>query len=116
MSEDIILLGAMNCPYPLFKHFDAFFLPSRFEGKPMAVTESQMLALPVLVTEYASAKEQIKSNMDGYVCENNLNGIVKMLEHYLKDRDALSEMKRKMVSINYDNDEEIKRIYELFES
>ena len=116
MENHIHLLGQKVNPYPYLKKFDAFFLPSRFEGKPIAITESQMLELPVLVTDYASAKEQVDPYIDGFVCENNFDGIVKMLEFYSKNRDYLLRMKQKMISKNYDNDKEIEQIYELFKS
>lgn len=45
IEDKFILLGSKNNPYPFFRYFNIFCLPSGFEGKPMAVTEAQMLGL-----------------------------------------------------------------------
>ena len=39
---------------------DVMLLPSRYEGKPMVVTEGYMMGLVPLVTRYTSAGEQIQ--------------------------------------------------------
>lgn len=85
LQQDMILLGKKNNPYPYYKKCDLFVLPSRYEGKPMSVTEAQMLGLPTVVTRYSSAEEQIVNDFNGIIVENNdhslYNGLKKILDN-----------------------------------
>lgn len=115
LEKNVFLLGKLDCPYPLFSDFDLFFLPSRYEGKPMAVTEAMMLELPPLVAEYASAHEQIQHNKDGYITENSDEGIYNGLKYLITNKDLISVYRNNLASNNYDNKEEIEKIYKLFD-
>ena len=44
----IFPLGMKPEPLPYLKQADAFFLPSRYEGKPISVSEAQILGVPPL--------------------------------------------------------------------
>ena len=115
LEKNVFLLGKLDCPYPLFSDFDLFFLPSRYEGKPMAVTEAMMLELPPLVTEYASAHEQIRHNVDGYITGNSDEGIYEGLKYLITHKEILSVYKKNLAESNYDNDPEIEKIYALLD-
>ena len=78
-------LGSKENPLPYVAQCDAFFLPSRFEGKPIAVTEAQLLGLPVLVTHYASASEQVCDGIDGIIMDNSEQGIEQGLARLCSD-------------------------------
>lgn len=114
MNQYITLLGQKNNPYPYFQYFDALFFPSRREGKPMAVTEAQMLGLPILATNYAAACEQIENGIDGIVEENSEEGVYRLLEKICKNPERLKELKKNTVEKNYDNLQDIEYIYTLF--
>lgn len=116
MENNIILLGAMECPYILYHNFDAFFVPSRFEGKPMAVTEAMMLDLPPIVAEYASATEQIKNNYDGIIADNSEEGIFNSLKRVCEDPSILLTLKENMKNQSYDNNNDIEKITMLLDN
>lgn len=115
LSDTIHMLGQMECPFVLYDRFDAFFLPSRREGKPMAVTEAQMLGLPPIVTEYGSAREQIIDGKTGIIAENSLEGIVETLEKILKSPKILNEIHNNLLATNFDNINCINKVYELID-
>lgn len=70
--QDVLLfLGAKENPYPYMAGADLFVLASRNEGKPLTVTEAQLLALPVVVTEYAAAHRQIQNGVNGLIIPND---------------------------------------------
>lgn len=111
LGNYIELLGAYTNPYNIESKCDIFFLPSRYEGKPMAVTEALMLGLVPLVSEYKSAHEQVKDKYDGIICENSNDGIFKGLEFVVKHLNfILTELKANVRSTDYTNLEEFKRI------
>lgn len=75
-SRHMIMLGPRKNPYPYIREADLFILPSRYEGKPIVITEAQILGCPALVTDYASAKGQIANNIDGVIVENSDSGLI----------------------------------------
>ena len=115
LEDNIIILGMQKNPYPFLKPMSAFFLPSRFEGKPMAVTEAFMMGLPVLATEYSSAHEQIRHGLDGYITENSTDGIYAGLKYIIENTDKLSEWKNNVMKTDYSNLVEIRKVEALID-
>lgn len=115
LENIIILLGKRLNPYPYIIKCDIFAMASRYEGKPVAVTEAQILKLPIIVTNYESAKEQVKNGIDGLVMENNDEGIYYGVKKILDNRDLLTEFKINIENRNFSNENEIYKLYEMIE-
>jgi len=114
LEKNIILLGAIDNPYKYLKQADLFFLPSIWEGKPMAVTEAQLLGIPAFVTEYASAHEQVRDGVDGIVVKNDEESIYEGLKKLLLDLSVLDKLGENTKNTNYSNLQEVEKVYELF--
>ena len=80
MTDRFILLGKKVNPYPYIKKCDIYCQPSRYEGKAVTVGEAQILAKPVVITNYPTAKSQVKDGFDGYITELSVEGIVDGIE------------------------------------
>ena len=115
LSDVIFPLGIRTNPLKYLKDMTMFFLPSRFEGKPMAVTEAFMVGLPVLVTEYSSAREQIRDGIDGVITDNSTEGIYDGLKALLNGDFSVDELKKNVLSNDYSNVEEIEKIEKLID-
>lgn len=115
LSKQIYFLGPKKNPLPYVKMMDAFLLPSRYEGKPMAITEAQMLGKPCIVCDYASAKEQIVHGKTGLIAKNNDEDIKNVLYSVLEERSILSVLASNALNLDFSNDEEMKKIERLFE-
>lgn len=115
LEKNVILLGAEKNPYKYYSQMDCFFLPSRYEGKPMAITEALILGLPVVVTEYSSAHEQIQDGIEGKIFDNTDEGTRDALEYILLHSDELRNMKKYISSRDYSNIEEMDKIEELLD-
>lgn len=113
LHQEIILLGERTNPHPYVKKADIFFLPSRYEGKPMSVTEAQMNGVVPFVTNYASAKGQINHMCDGLICENSDDAIADMMNKIFSGEVDLGSMKKEILSTDYSNRQEIDKFYEL---
>lgn len=48
VEDCFFLFGAKMNPYPFIKEADVFCLPSRYEGKPIVITETMMLRIQLL--------------------------------------------------------------------
>lgn len=113
LKNEIILLGEQTNPHPYVKKADIFFLPSHYEGKPMAITEAQMNGVVPFVTNYASAKGQIRHMEDGLICENNDDAIIEMMGKIFSGEIGLCLLKQEVQKKDYSNRKEIEKIYKL---
>jgi glycosyltransferase involved in cell wall biosynthesis len=112
--EDIIYpIGEKINPIPYLKKADCFLLPSRHEGKPMVITESFIMGVVPVVTEYTSAHEQIKDGVDGLVFENNDEALYDGLKKIIECPKILEELKNNIINTDYGNVHEIKAFDEL---
>ena len=110
VSEQVVMIGNRLNPLPFIKLADAFCMLSRYEGKPMVITESMILGTPPIVTEYLSAHEQIKTGVDGFVVENADYSVVDVLSKCIDNRELLLNMRENLLSNEYGNSEYMKEI------
>ena len=81
----------------------------------MAVTEAFMMGLPALVTEYSSAREQVRDGVDGIIVENSEQGIYEGLLKIIDHPEIIDELKRNVVNTDYSNVEEMEKVVQLIE-
>ena len=106
--EDIIYpIGVRTNPIPYLKKADCFLLPSRHEGKPMVVTESFIMGVVPVVTEYTSAREQIKDGIDGLVFENDDEALYQGLKRVVENPEMLDKLRDNIKNTDYGNEKEI---------
>ncbi|KAB0665284.1 glycosyltransferase [Oryzomonas japonica] len=70
LSSHVILLGFTRNPFPYLVQAKLFFLSSRFEGFPMALLESKILAIPSVSASCSGVSEAIKDAFDGFIVSN----------------------------------------------
>jgi len=116
LDTHIFLLGSQKNPHKYIKDSDLFFLPSRYEGKPMAVTEAMMLGIPAMVAEYASAQEQIENGVDGIILPNNDVSIYEGLKRVLMNRAIITSLKNNVKQRDYSNLAEFSKVISLIDN
>lgn len=88
------LLGMKENPYPFIREADIYIQPSRFEGKSIAIDEAKILNKPIVVTNFSTAKDQIKNEQNGLIVEMDSVSIflgVKQLIDNLELRNHLTD-------------------------
>lgn len=113
LTDVIYPIGLKENPIPYLKKADCFLLPSRHEGKPMVITESFIMGLVPVVTEYTSAHEQIDDGVDGLIFENNDEALYLGLKKVLNNPKLISELKKNVINKDYGNEKEISKFYSL---
>lgn len=114
LQNEIILIGLRKNPLNIEKKCDVYFLPSRYEGKPMAVTEAQMLGLVPLITKISAAEEIVQDGSNGFICENSQDGIYEGLSRVIRNKDIIKDkMKSLVYSHDYSNIEEYYKVESL---
>jgi glycosyltransferase involved in cell wall biosynthesis len=113
--EDILVaIGNRMNPAPFIKEADVFCMPSRYEGKPMVITESMILGTPPVVTRYLSASEQIENGVEGVIVENGDDTIFDVLDKYIENPELLRPMKEYLLSHEYGNSSYMREIEDKF--
>lgn len=111
LQDHVHLWGHANNPFPVLRKMDAFVLASRYEGKPMAVSEALCLGIPCIVTNYVSACEQIQSGLNGIVTANSEDGLYNALESVLTGRVSLAALKAGAQNCAPENTAELLKLY-----
>ena len=112
-KDCVILLGKKENPYPYIANCNIYVQPSRYEGKSITVREAQILGKPVIITNYPTAKSQVKDGIDGLICNMDNNSIADSIFNLAQNKEKLTMISDYLTSHNYGNESEVDKIYEL---
>ncbi len=115
LQDNFFLMGNRLNVYPYLAKADLYVMVSRYEGKPIAVTEAQILGLPVITTRYASASEQVEDGVTGLVVENNDNAIYEGLVRAIRCPELLERFRENLKKVDFTNRESLNQFYKLIE-
>ena len=115
LENQVVFLGEQVNPHPYISRCDVLLLPSRYEGKPMAVTEAQMHSVVPFVTNYTSSKDQIRNMQDGLVCENSGSAVTELMDRIFSREINIEQLRQNLKGRNFSNPEELQKIYQLFD-
>lgn len=113
LEDSVSLLGLRTNPIPYLPLHDAFLLPSRCEGKPIVITEAQIMGLVPLVTRYTSAAEQIENGTDGLIFENSDEALYQGLRSLALHPETLIPLREKVRERVYSNEKDIEYFYRI---
>ncbi|MRH42697.1 glycosyltransferase [Aquibacillus halophilus] len=113
LQDNFILLGKKTNPYPFIKACDLYVQPSRYEGKAVTVGEAQILAKPVLITNYPTAKSQVDDGHDGCICDLSPEGIANGIEILYNNEPLRNTLSKFCKSESYNNNAELEKLYQL---
>lgn len=113
VGDCVHFIGPKSNPYPWMKACDIYVQPSRYEGHSVTVREAQILLKPVIITNYPTAKSQIRDGIDGVICgmdnDSIANAIISLAQDKLRQEDLVNYLR----SHDYGNESEIEKIYKL---
>ena len=115
LEDSFILLGKKINPYPYINAGDIYVQPSRYEGKALTVGEAQILGKPVVITNYTTAKSQVRDNIDGYICELSSEGIADGIEKLYRNKELREKLAEACKNSDYSNSYELYKLYKLFD-
>ena len=113
MEEFVILLGKRTNPYPYMKACDVYTQPSRYEGKSVTVREAQMLCKPVVITNYATAKSQIRDGVDGVIVSKDNEGCASGIADFIRKKQLQNDIINYLHDHDYGNVEEVEKVYRM---
>ncbi len=113
LENHFFLIGKKMNPYPYIKACDIYVQPSRYEGKAVTIREAQILGKPVVITNFPTAKSQVKDGVDGLITPMKIEGIVEGLQKLLDNPTLREELIKNTTSMDYGNENEVQKIYSL---
>lgn len=113
LENHMYILGKKVNPYPYFKNCDIYVQPSRFEGKAIAITEAKIFNKPIIITNYKSARDQIRDRRTGLIVENSVDGIYKGVKEILTDSDMRQDIIKNLRKVDWSNEDEIDNLYRI---
>lgn len=86
LTENFILLGNKENPYPYIKQCDIYVQPSRHEGYCLALAEARILCKPIVTTDFAGAREQL-GNDKGMIVSCDVDALELGIEKMIRSND-----------------------------
>ena len=113
MEDYVILLGKKTNPYPYIKACNVYVQPSRYEGKCVSVREAQILNKPVIITNYATAKNQLVNGYDGMIVPLENEKCALGIYNVLTNKDLLHTISENTYKSDYSNYDSINDLINL---
>ena len=110
VADKVTFLGALNNPYPVIKEADMLVITSKYEAQPMVANEALTLGVPVITTDYHSAKSVVTETVDGLICDNSAGGVLQALLDVFSSTEMLNHLKSGAKAFHYDNDNVLGRL------
>ena len=114
LQNHFFLLGLRANPYPYVKKTTVYVQPSRYEGKSIAIDEAKILARPIVVTNFTTAKDQINHSVNGIISGNDANQLANDILMVLNDKNLQNILSLHLTQEIHDNStEEITQFYSM---
>ncbi|WP_057912988.1 glycosyltransferase [Peribacillus muralis] len=113
LTDNFKLLGTVENPYPFIRNADIYVQPSRYEGKSIAIDEAKILLKPIVVTNFVTATEQIKSGVNGLISEMNPEGLSRKIEILIKNENYRNRLISNLSKEKLGTEAEIQKLYKL---
>ncbi len=115
ISESFIILGKKVNPYPYMKNCDIYVQPSRYEGKAVTVREAQILGKPVIITDFTTARSQVKDGFDASISPMKPEAVADDIERMIKDDELRQRLSKNAFESDYSVDGQMNKIYAMIE-
>lgn len=110
LEEHFILHGLKSNPYPYIQQAMIYAQTSRFEGKSIAIDEAKILHKPILVTDYSTAKDQIRDGIDGLIVPMHPEGIAEGIRRLIQDESLRKRLSHTLARLRLGTEDEIHKL------
>ncbi|MDT3428799.1 glycosyltransferase involved in cell wall biosynthesis [Paenibacillus forsythiae] len=113
LEDHFRLLGLRSNPYPYIRQADLYAQTSRFEGKSIAIDEAKILKKPIVVTNFSTARDQIRHGFDGLIVDMNPAAIAGGIEQLIADHSLRAKLSDNLGQLELGTEDEIHKFYNL---
>jgi len=101
VEDAVCYLGEKENPFPYMKKSSLLVSTSISEAAPMVINEAKILGIPIVSTDFGSAKEYITDGFDGYITQ--FERIDEIIEILITNENIYNIMKANLTNYQYDN-------------
>lgn len=116
ISQQFILLGEKENPYPYMAYCDIYVQPSKTEAHCVAIEEAMALSRPIVVTDIPSFQDQIKDEETGLLVTKNAAGVAAGVKRLIDSRALREKLTNHLLEVGERNKEELGKFYKLIEA
>ncbi|MBO1623980.1 glycosyltransferase [Bacillus arachidis] len=113
LEKRVKLLGVKENPYPYIKQADIYMQTSRYEGKSISIDEAKILAKPILITNFETANNHIRNNINGVIAEMTPMSVANHLELLIKEEKLRSKFIDNLKKEELGTEDEVDHLYNL---
>ncbi|MFL0489393.1 glycosyltransferase [Bacillus sp. AFS054943] len=113
LEDRVKLLGLKTNPYPYIKQSDIYIQTSRYEGKSISIDEAKILAKPILITNFETANNHIRNNINGIIAEMNPLAVANSLELLITEEKLRNKFIDNLMKEELGTESEVDYLYEL---
>lgn len=113
LNDNFYILGIKENPYAYLEKADIYVQPSRYEGRSIAIDEAKIINMPIVVTNFNTAKYQIYNNHTGLIVGMNGEALAVGIEKVINDNTLRKEFVNNLKKEPMGNESEINKLYEL---
>jgi glycosyltransferase involved in cell wall biosynthesis len=107
VTDVIKFVGVRANPYPYIKRADLFVIPSRFEGKSIALDEAKILCKPIVATKYPSVSDALEDGKNGVLVNMDARSIADGIQALYGDEAKRNALRGYLKNDNCSNEEEV---------
>ena len=107
VTDVIKFVGVRANPYPYIKRADLFVIPSRFEGKSIALDEAKILCKPIVATKYPSVSDALEDGKNGVLVNMDARSIADGIQALYVDEAKRNALREYLKNDNCSNEEEV---------
>lgn len=109
----VIFLGMKENPYPYIRQADIYIQTSRYEGKSISIDEAKILAKPILITNFETAKNHVINYHDGIIAQMDALFVAKELEMLILKEQLRNRLKENLLKEDFGTEKEVEKLYSL---
>ena len=114
LTEDFLLPGVTDNPFPYFEQTDIYLHCSRYEGRSVVIAEAMCLGCAVIATDCSGNQGQVTDGVDGLLVPLDAKAIADAVERLLRD-DALRKRLKHNAAAKKPDSQNLRRLLELAE-
>ena len=116
VSDNVLLLGMKQNPYPYIKACDCFVLSSSYEGYSIVVKEALFLKKLILTTDVVGPREILEDGRFGLIVDNKEDALFCKMKEILDLKSGYPEIIDNLNHYQGDNDLIKKQLFSLFDT
>lgn len=116
VSDEVVLLGVKNNPYPYMKACDIYIQPSYTEGYSTTICEAGILGKAIIGTKPSGGiRDQIENGESGLIVEASVEGLEQGIIRLLEEPSLRKKFEQNILKKDFEGKGEIKKFINYIE-